>query len=276
MIRHQVIVPLFVVAAVLTLVLLFFPHRGKNSDGNPLYPEHQIVKEQSLPDLSDESDIHLRKVRFFEYLLPLVQVENRRLADVRRRLTYIQEHAQRGRKLDTEDQSWFDDVLVEFRLSSGGLWQPRFWQDVFERVDEIPETLVLVQAANESAWGTSRFAREGNNLFGQWCFSPGCGMVPAGRPEGEIYEVKRFESVSRSVAGYMHNLNTGHAYAGLRKIRADLRSEGKSVTAAHLTGGLLRYSQRGENYVNELLAMLRINTPIIDEIRSPGPEKPEA
>lgn len=276
MIRHQVIVPLLGVAAVLLLWLWVFPLKDHPTDSHPFFPKLQTVQYKPLPDLSGERDIHRRKIRFFEYLLPVVRAENHRLADIRQRLVYIQEAGILGHDLDDDDQSWFESTLIEFRMANEDVKQPQFWPDLFVRVDQIPESLVLVQAANESAWGTSRFAQEGNNLFGQWCFSPGCGMVPEGRPEGEIYEVVRFESVAHSVAAYMRNLNTGHAYDGLRKIRADLRLEGQTVTAVHLAQGLIRYSQRGEDYISELLAMLRVNTPIIDEIRSPGPDKPEA
>jgi len=250
LIRHQVIVPLLWVAAILLLWLWVLPIEEQPTHCHPFFPKQQLIQDTPLPDLSGERDVHRRKVRFFEYLLPVVRAENLRLADIRQRLVYIQEIALKGCQLDDQDQLWFESTLIEFRMTNRDVRQPQFWPELFRRVDQIPESLVLVQAANESAWGTSRFAREGNNLFGQWCFSPGCGMVPEGRPEGQIYEVVRFESVAHSVAGYMRNLNTGHAYDGLRKIRADLRREGQT--------------------------MLRVNTPIIDEIRSPGPDKPEA
>ena len=275
MIRHQIVIPLLGFVSILVLLLVFLPQEQSTGDFSVL-AGYQPMTSFALPDLSNERNIHRRKVRFFEYLLPVVQNENLRLADIRQRLVYIQEHDRLGHQLSTADQTWLVGILVEFRLSGMAERQEQFWTELYLRVDQIPETLVLVQAANESAWGTSRFAREGNNLFGQWCFSPGCGMVPEGRPEGEIYEVARFTSVSHAVAAYMRNLNTGRSYEGLRKKRARSRREGKLVSAADLAKGLVRYSQRGEEYISELLVMLRINSPIIEEIRSPGPDKPEA
>ena len=71
----------------------------------------------------------------------------------------------------------------------------------------------------ESGWGESRFAQQGNNLFGEWCFTKGCGIVPSQRKEGATHEVRRFDSVDDALASYMHNLNTGHAYKALRVAR---------------------------------------------------------
>ena len=276
MIRHQKIIPLLGAVAVLVLVLFCIPSEKLIIESCPLFFIDHSPDDLTLPDFSSEQNVGRRKVLFFEFMMPMVQFENRRLADIRQRLIYIQEHLRNGRTLDAEDQAWFEGVLVEFRLVGRNVTEKRLWQMVFLRVDQVPDELVLVQAANESAWGTSRFAKEGNNLFGQWCFTPGCGMVPEGRAQGDTHEVARFDTVAQSVAAYMRNLNSGHAYDELREIRANLRRVGKPVMASDLAPGLLRYSQRGEDYVSELLAMLRVNTPIIDEIRSPGPDKPEA
>ena len=269
------IVPIVGLGVLLALALMFIPHQQPAFVGGSL-SFHQAVDAGPLPDLSGERDIVRRKTRFFEYLLPLVQAENHRLADIRQRLLYIQERIRFGCELDSDDQVWLGEVLVEFRMMDRQMTDEPFWPEILKRADQLPENLVLVQAANESAWGTSRFASEGNNLFGQWCFSPGCGMVPEGRPQGETYEVARFKSVPHAIAAYMRNLNSGHAYDKLREIRAQLRLEGHPVTAVDLVDGLTRYSERGEDYISELLAMLRVNAPLIDEIRSAGPGKPEA
>ena len=126
----------------------------------------------------------------------------------------------------------------------------------------------LLQAAIESAWGTSRFAREGNNLFGQWCFSPGCGIVPDERPIGEGYEVASFETVLESVASYMRNLNTGWAYRELREIREQMRLDGRQPDPAEFADGLLSYSERGPVYIEVIRSMLRHNAEVIDEAKS--------
>jgi Bax protein len=128
-----------------------------------------------------------------------------------------------------------------------------------KRVDTVPLELVLSQAANESAWGTSRFARKANNLFGQWCFSKGCGLVPARRNAGSTHEVAAFKSPQLSVRSYLRNLNTGRVYKDLRNIRAAKRAEGKQATAYEIAAGLSKYSERGQAYVKEIRAMIKYN-----------------
>lgn len=221
-----------------------------------------------IPDFGAMRDIQRKKVSFFSYLLPVVERENARLAELRRRLGYIRDHLRWDHPLDTKDERWLTGVAREFRLKEIDTSDDEFWQTLLRRVDTLPEDLVLVQAANESAWGTSRFAREGNNFFGQWCFSEGCGIVPAARPDGATYEVARFDSVHESVGSYMRNLNAGYSYADLRAIRADLRSRGQELEASALADGLQSYSERGQEYVDDIRAMLRHNATAIDEARS--------
>lgn len=137
--------------------------------------------------------------------------------------------------------------------------------ELLTRVDTIPEDLVLIQAANETGWGSSRFAREGMNFFGQWCFKKGCGLVPQSRSEGLSHEVAVFKSVEDSVGSYMRNLNSNAAYSLLRAIRADLRAQNQPVSAEKLVYGLMNYSERQEAYVEELLDMLRHNNQFLVE-----------
>lgn len=219
-----------------------------------------------LPDFEDIPDVQDRKLRFFSFLKPLVEEENQRLTLVRRRLGFIRDHVRFKRPLDAEDRQWLAAVVKEFRVPINDPQDPDFWTIIMRRVDTLPVDLVLVQAANESAWGTSRFAREGNNLFGQWCFRPGCGMVPADRPDGADYEVAAFKTIRESVDSYMRNLNTGRVYFELRRIREKCRAEGRSPEAAELAKGLTSYSERGMAYVTEIRAMLRHNAPVIAQL----------
>ena len=220
-----------------------------------------------VPDFTNIRDVQRKKERFFAYLLPLVQEENERLRDLRVRLGFIQELLRWNRELTDTDRQWLAKVATEFRVTNLAWDDDAFWTQLMRRVDALPEELVLVQAANESAWGTSRFAREGNNLFGQWCFSQGCGMVPAARPEGATYEVAQFTSVRASVGSYMRNLNTGRSYRNLREIRARYRTQGREPRAIDLAAGLMHYSERGQDYVQEIQAMLRHNATVIAEVQ---------
>jgi len=123
--------------------------------------------------------------------------------------------------------------------------------------------IVLAQSANESAWGQSRFAKEGNNFFGQWCYQKGCGIIPANRDKGSIHEVAKFSSVNKSVRSYIKNINTTRAYYPLRKIRRLNKTAGKKPDAIAQAGGLIKYSQRREKYVKEIRAMIRANKPLM-------------
>jgi Bax protein len=243
-------------------------------DQQPVFPAGQFMQasygrsETSLPDFTDYRDVHAKKMSFFGFLLPLVDEENDRLLDLRTRLNFIYEHVRWDRDIDHDDKVWLHDVIEEFRISETNVHSEEFWEIALERVDAVPDHLVLAQAANESAWGTSRFAREGNNLFGQWCFRQGCGLIPADRPEDATYEVARFDSVSQSVGSYMHNLNTGRTYQELREIRSESRQKGQEPDANAMAGGLMSYSERGEDYITELRSMIRHNADVIEEART--------
>lgn len=221
-----------------------------------------------LPDMRSVKDVHTKKEMFFSFLLPLVEQENDRLHTVRQRLIFIQDHMRWHRPLNEDDQVWLALVSQEFKLELDNPSHPDFWRGLLMRVDEVPENLVLVQAANESAWGTSRFAREGNNLFGQWCFYPDCGLVPRNRPDGATYQVAQFSSVGESVRSYMHNLNTGRSYVLLRDVRARMRDENQEPDASEMAAGLISYSERGLAYVEEIRSMIRHNDTVIASVKT--------
>ena len=225
-------------------------------------------REAPMPDFTINQDVHAKKLNFFSFLLPLVDEENERLLDLRTRLNYIYEHVRWEREIDHQDKVWLHDVIEEFRISETNVHTEEFWEIALKRVDALPDHLVLAQAANESAWGTSRFAREGNNLFGQWCFRQGCGLIPTNRPADATYEVARFDSISQSIGSYMHNLNTGRTYQELREIRSEARQKGQEPDANAMAAGLMSYSERGEDYITELRSMIRHNAVVIEEART--------
>ena len=127
---------------------------------------------------------------------------------------------------------------------------------MYLRVDIIPASLVLAQAANESAWGTSRFTLEGNNIFGQWCYEEGCGIVPRRRAAGATHEVRRFETIEEAVAAYFVNINTNPVYQYLRELRAQMRVQQLELNPLVLAFGLGRYSERGGNYIDEVQSII--------------------
>lgn len=211
-----------------------------------------------IPDFAEVSVIQERKDMFYDFLLPMIEAENERLTLMRDQLSQWQDTVDRGRELSPRGMArmteWAQRYYVETEQSIQNVLD-----ELWVKVDQLPPSLVVAQAANESAWGTSRFAREGNNLFGQWCFSPGCGLVPESRPEGESYEVRRFDDPLMSVRVFMQNLNRHTSYAGLRERRAELREQGERVTGVALAPHLLDYSTRREAYVDEIIGMINFN-----------------
>ncbi|MBL4867147.1 MAG: glucosaminidase domain-containing protein [Pseudomonadales bacterium] len=132
---------------------------------------------------------------------------------------------------------------------------------LLDRIDAIPQSLALAlaQASIESAWGTSRFATQGNNYFGQWCFTKGCGLIPLRRTKGMTHEVRLFDTPSDSIRGYIANLNSHPAYKELRAIRRENRDWDRYTSGCELTTALRHYSQQRLAYVETLKAIIRVN-----------------
>ena len=143
-------------------------------------------------------------------------------------------------------------MAIEYRVDYERLSKKETLEELMLRVDFIPVSLVLAQAANESAWGVSRFAVEGNNIFGQWCYEKGCGIVPARREAGAKHEVKIFDNVQNSIKAYFLNINTHDSYSYLRDLRAKMRDRSLKLDPMSLAIGLGRYSERGDSYVDEI------------------------
>ena len=225
----------------------------------------------STVTVSDVAFVEKRKIpankkQFYSSLLPHIENENRKLASARAELLKIQKTLESKETLSKQSWSRVSELSKTYRVSNSAPtdspnmdMHQKVIDQLLIKVDYIPASLALSQSANESAWGRSRFATEANNYFGIWCFNPGCGVVPKGRPANKTYEVTRYASAEASVTAYFTNINSHPAYADLRKIRADLRTQNKPITGTELAAGLTRYSARGDAYIEELRAMIRYN-----------------
>lgn len=220
---------------------------------------------KAVPNFSKYSDVIEKKRAFFAYLQPEIQRQNEIVLNERQAVLALQEVFKRRQNFSKEQQNVFDRIAAKYYFTGD---KPQTLEQVLEtlirRVDTIPVALVLVQAANESGWGTSRFAKKGYNFFGLWCFKEGCGFVPKQRNEDSVHEVAKFKDLSHAVMTYVRNLNRHYAYKELRVIRQNLRQSDKPVTANSLALGLSSYSERGQEYIDELLSMLRVNTKHMD------------
>ncbi|GGX96467.1 glycoside hydrolase family 73 [Litchfieldella qijiaojingensis] len=218
-------------------------------DGLAAYDDLDPITE--LPDLRKVPAGPKRKAAFFELLVPIIEAENARIAAQRDWLRAI---AERDTPLDEYEQARLAELCGRYRVECRG-------QEVdgrlLNRVDTLPLELVVIQAVEESGWGTSRFARQGNNLFGMRCFTGGCGLGQQG--SGRRYQA--FDSVQDAVRAYIHNLNTHRAYERLRTRRAELARQG-TVTAEALIATLDNYAVRAD-YKDVLLSLLRTNSDLI-------------
>ncbi|HKJ83786.1 MAG TPA: glucosaminidase domain-containing protein, partial [Mariprofundaceae bacterium] len=199
--------------------------------------------------------VYEKKLQFFGLLRPIVETENAHILKQRHRLLQLQ----RKDSLSRAELHELRRLAARYRVKMPQTPDRAFWTTMLKRIDIIPMELVLAQAANESAWGTSRFARKGNNFFGEWCFSKGCGIVPARRDDGAIHEVEAFDSPRESVDSYIHNLNTLDAYSSLRDLRYHLRKAHRPLKASLLAIGLAQYSERGHAYVRSIRTFIRVN-----------------
>ncbi len=170
----------------------------------------------------------------------------------------------RANELILEERNWLlirsnqasnprlDALLEAYRVRDGNI------EDLISRVDAVPPSLVLAQAAEESGWGTSRFADLGNALFGQWTYGAGIAPLQRRKEKGQ-YSIAAFDSPLDSIRAYLQNINSHPAYQELRKVRAAARANGGIASGYDLARTLTKYSERGEDYVHSLHAIMRVN-----------------
>ena len=200
-----------------------------------------------------------KKRTFLLSLLPMVLLANQAIEADRQEIEVLLARYDGKGLLSAEERQRLREMGEYYKLQGDPLNDRRARALLLHRVDILPPSLVLAQAATESGWGTSRFAREGNNLFGQRTYRTGNGIVPANRPEGQTHEVKRFGTLFESVRSYMRNLNTHEAYRELRELRAKLRRSDRPLNGAMLASGLDAYSTRNGDYIDDVRAIIRTN-----------------
>lgn len=228
-------------------------YRLANVWGDGLQVPRLFVR--SIPeDLDKVQLVSERKRLFIRAILPLVLHVNETILADRAMLAALHARLVRGAApLSAREQVWIRRLRQRYGVEDGS------WGELFRRVDIVPPSLAIAQAAIESGWGSSRFAREGNAVFGQWTFTPGAGMVPLRRDEDKSHEVKRFSGLLESVADYVMNLNRHPAYKEFRATREALRTTEGVLDGYELAGMLTRYSAKGPAYVRAIRTIIRVN-----------------
>jgi len=189
-----------------------------------------------------------RKDMFIKIVLPLIVKENNKIRVDRKRLFTI---LNKNSNTDIE-KKWLEKKYKQYGVRKNDL------STLKVRMDEIPVSLAIAQAAKETGWGTSRFALKGNALFGQWTWS-GEGLKPKNADEGKDHKVMKFHSLQLSVRAYLRNLNTHSTYKNLRKARTELRNQNKPLDSLILSKHLDKYAETGNQYIEVLQKIIEQN-----------------
>ena len=200
-------------------------------------------------DLNTLGDTKKKRELFIKIILPLILDENKKITEDREKLFKIL-----GKNFNTVgERVWLNRRFKEYKIEDHDLAKLKM------RMDIIPVSIALAQAANESGWGTSRFALEGNALFGQWTWSKK-GILPKEQDPDQTHKIMQFQILKASVKAYKNNLNTHNAYQEFREVRAQLRQENKKITGLALTKYLKKYAAIGEKYVAILEDIIEKNS----------------
>ena len=199
-------------------------------------------------EIKNIGNVKKRKEMFIKIVLPLVVKENNKIRIDRKRLFAI---LSKNSNTDIE-KKWLDKKYKQYGVKKKDLSSLKI------RMDEIPVSLAIAQAAKETGWGTSRFALKGNALFGQWTWS-GEGLKPKNAEKGEEHKVMKFHSLQLSVRAYLRNLNTHTSYRSLRKARTELRNKNKSLDSITLSNHLDKYAETGGEYIEVLQKIITQN-----------------
>ena len=202
-------------------------------------------------DLDNLQSVQLKKETFIKIVLPLIVAENEKILDDREKLKLLVE-----KKFTSDlEKQWLRQKLLEYKVKKGNL------DELMHRMDMIPVSIALAQAAKESGWGTSRFALEGNAIFGQWTWD-GQGIAPLKRDGDKNHKILKFPILRASVKAYKNNLNTHKSYSKFREKRKSLRSKNKKINGLALTDTLKNYAQTGSEYtkiLNQIITQNRLS-----------------
>ena len=199
-------------------------------------------------DLDEIKDTKLKKETFIKIVLPLVVAENEKILNDKIKLRKIM-----SKKMTSDkEKSWLRLKLREYKVKNSDI------SELDKRIDIIPVSIALAQAAKESGWGTSRFALEGNAIFGQWTWT-GQGIEPLNKGKHEGHKILRFPILRASVKAYQNNLNTHKGYSEFRDKRHNIRKRNKSIKGLDLTDTLDRYAQTGKEYTDILEQIIKQN-----------------
>ena len=218
--------------------------------------ELKIVN-QSINDINLDF-LSQSKKDFVKTLLPLISYQNQNILLERSKLEELRASLIDHNTLTNTDLRFLNKISQKYRIKTADKHKYDLVNELLNRVDIIPNSIVLAQAANESGWGSSRFAREFNALFGEYTYDYSDGVVPLLREEGEKHLVKTFASVDKSVQSYFNNLNSHYAYEDFRKVREMMREKNNFSNIKLLVEELDSYAA-DINYISTINAIIDTN-----------------
>ena len=208
----------------------------------------------ALPtDFGQIRETRRRKGLFFRTVLPLVLQVNEEIERDRNRLSRLKSQIKDKKKIGPLDRLWLLVLFERYKVERYD------WGKLLFRLDVIPPSLALAQAAEESGWGSSRFVHQGNAIFGEWAVKGIKGMIPLRRDPGKVHRVKSFNTLLDSVRAYAKNLNTHRAYRKFRNERFFQRKKGGKLKGLLLAKGIEKYSERGDRYVKTITSIIKSN-----------------
>ena len=209
---------------------------------------------EALPrDLANVSSVETKKRLFVQTVLPIILRVNEEIVAARWRAERLADKLMWDGALSDADREWLVATAELYGTAPFDL------PGLLSRMDIVPPSLALAQAAEETGWGTSRFAREGNALFGQYTYKSMMGMVPERRDADRRHRVRSHDNLLAAVRSYVHNLNSHWAYEDFRDRRAELRRAGGPIDGYNLAGKLGQYSERRAAYVQTIRQIIRQN-----------------
>ena len=208
----------------------------------------------SLPDdFMEIQSVNERKKLFIHTLLPIIYAENLKILEDRKKILDWWNESQ-GENFSRDFwPAWLFELSEKYDAEDSNLG------NLLIKVDIIPISMALAQAAIESGWGTSRYLREGNAVYGQYTFEKNKGILPAERDSSKKFFIRKFENLSESTKSYFKNINTHLAYEGLREERKKLRMGGENLSGLRLSEYLTSYSERKQDYVNDVKKIIESN-----------------
>ena len=199
-------------------------------------------------DLKKIKSTNKRKETFIKIVMPLILIENEKILEDRNKLFKIL-----GKQSNTMGEKvWLKRRFKDYDIKGEDISELKL------RLDIIPTSIAIAQAAKESGWGTSRFALEGNAMYGQWTWG-GDGIEPSQKDKKKEHKILKFPKLQSSVSAYMKNLNTHRGYSEFRKERSKIREKNKTVEGIDLVKYLYNYAETGSEYVKILKKIIQQN-----------------